>query len=271
MSTRSIPIAVLVMVLLPTVACGDAASPSDTDADVGQDLVGRTFISRQITVDGEPHELIGDSSIRLTFEEGPPEEVRADAGCNTLHGRLDSTADQTLTVSSIASTEMGCPSQLHAQDEWVIDVLTSEPEWRLDGDTLVISTLTIEIELLDRRVADPDRPLEGTRWDLDSIVAGSGPDDAVTSFPSDEAHLRFEDGSVTGYTGCNEVSGRYELDGDAIVFDQLVQTDVACPGQLATGEEAIAALSGATADVSIEGRRLWLIGPDGGLGLQSAD
>ena len=45
-----------------------------------------------------------------------------------------------------------------------MSVVDARPEVVLDGDVLVLRTATAELRFLDRKVADPDRPLEGTRW-----------------------------------------------------------------------------------------------------------
>ena len=40
----------------------------------------------------------------------------------------------------------------------------------LDGDRLTLHSAATTIQLVDRRVADPDRPIEGTVRQLDGII-----------------------------------------------------------------------------------------------------
>ena len=95
-----------------------------------------------------------------------------------MSGPVD-TAGGRLTTSALASTEMGCDAPLMEQDAWFGDLLAAAPVWKLDGDTLTVTSGDTTITLADRRVADPDRPLEGTTWRLDGLIDG----DAVASVP----------------------------------------------------------------------------------------
>jgi heat shock protein HslJ len=250
-------------------ACGaDEVDPVMTPGDDASPF-GRTFISQQVLIDDDDHELASDAPIVLEFVDG---EVRASAGCNTLYGTVESLHGGILVLSPLGGTERGCPRDLHEQDEWLTEFLSSRPRWTLDREVLVLASSSVEIELLDRRVADPDRPLEGTRWQIDSIIEGDGPDGSVAQFPAADAHLHFEDGTVTGFTGCNQVHGTYEIDGSRITVGELVQTDVACPARLAHGEAAVGAISGQELTTDVVARRLTLIGDDGtGLGLRADD
>ena len=267
MNLRSITMVVGTLVLIASACGNDDGDPVGDPEDPASPL-GRTFISESVTDEGQAWTLASDAPIRLTFSaEG--DELRASAGCNSLFAGLTSLEGGVLSISDMGGTEMGCPPELHEQDQWLADLLTDDPEWNLDGDRLTITRGATIVSLLDRRVADPDQPLEGTRWEVDSIYEGSGPDGAVSSFPSTDAYLLFEDGSVTGFTGCNDLAGRYERDGSTLVFEAFVQTDLACDEPAMSGEEAVGVLSGSRVEVTIEASRLTLMGPDGGLGLRA--
>lgn len=256
----------LMLLVLAATACGDDGAEPGSDPDSPWD---RTFIAQRVTEDGEPRSLASGTTLRLTFDDG--DRLIASAGCNTLSGTVESHADGTLVLSTLSATEMGCPPELHEQDEWLARLFAAEPRWRLDGDTLTITSGRTEVELLDRRIVDPDRPLEGTRWEIDSIIAGPGPDGSVSSFPGDDAFLMFEEGSLEGFTGCNQLSGNYELDGNQLRFSEVTQTDVACEPAVMAGEEAVVTVVTATVTVEIEAARLWLTTEDGsGLGLVAA-
>jgi heat shock protein HslJ len=59
-------------------------------------------------------------------------------------------------------------------------------------------------------------------------VAGT----AVRAVGRKQPYLKFEESknSVTGYTGCNRLSGRYTADESALMFQQVVSTRMACIG-----------------------------------------
>jgi heat shock protein HslJ len=62
-------------------------------------------------------------------------------------------------------------------------------------------------------------PLEGTAW---TVVSGvEAPADALPT-------LTLEDGSASGFGGCNTFRGGYEVDGDSIAIGPLAATLMAC-------------------------------------------
>jgi heat shock protein HslJ len=81
--------------------------------------------------------------------------------------------------------------------------------------------------------SDGGPPLEGTTWQLTAdaplgvALAGAG----VTA--------RFEDGKLSGRSGCNEYNGTYEVDGDALTIGpNIASTDMACPAPQMAVEQA---------------------------------
>jgi heat shock protein HslJ len=62
-------------------------------------------------------------------------------------------------------------------------------------------------------------PLEGTEWTLVSGI--DAPDDAVPT-------LTLADGTASGFGGCNQYSGGYELDGDSLTIGPIAGTMMAC-------------------------------------------
>jgi heat shock protein HslJ len=123
--------------------------------------------------------------------------------------------------------------------------------------------------LVDREVADPNRPLVATEWVVDGIVSG----DAVSSIPSGvEATMRFTERRVEGSSGCNSFGADVTIAQGAIQMGSITTTDVACAADAMAVEEAVyATLRGAVA-YEIEAASLRLTGPDGhGLMLRAAE
>ena len=103
---------VLPALLLP-VLLGCSANAGGIDVD------GETFSGTEV----QGHELAPDTQISLTFSG---EQISANAGCNTLFGQGTWEGSE-LHVQELASTEMGCDSALHDQDEWLAGFLQSTP------------------------------------------------------------------------------------------------------------------------------------------------
>ena len=135
-----------------------------------------------------------------------------------------------LVVPAPAMTAMACePAALMDQDTWLAAVLTSRPTVALDGDTLTLTAEGTVVTLVDRETANPDRPLEGTTWNLESIVTG----DAVSSLPASAGTptLRFEGGQLALDTGCNTGSGGYTVADTDITIGPIALTRRACLDQ----------------------------------------
>jgi heat shock protein HslJ len=231
----------------------------------GSDLWGRTFLSTAITENGQDRPLVPGTRLRLTFQDG---DVRADAGCNHLTGPVRVDGGR-LAADRFATTDMFCDAARQEQDAWLARFLGAGPTWRLEGDDLVLSTGDTEIRLTDRRIADPDRPLPGTRWVVDSIVDNQ----SATSVPAGvEAHLTFgDDDRVEGFTGCNHFGGTAAERDGRITFSKIFSTKMACPDEIGRLESAVLAVLDGEVDAHVEGDRLTLSRPDGrGLRLRAA-
>lgn len=223
-----------------------------------QGLGGRTFLSTGI----EGRILVAGSQIRISFHDG---QVSASGGCNSMSGPYLLDGNR-LVARSLATTEMACEEPLMAQDTWLADLLDGATVG-LAGDTLTLTKGDVRLTLEDREIADPDRPLAGTRWVLDGIVSG----DAVSSVPAGVgAALTFSDGRVDVEAGCNRGGGAVEISDTTITFGPIALTKMACEGPAMAVEQAVgAALSGAVS-YSIDAGTLTLDAGNAGLILKAA-
>lgn len=250
-----------VVILLSAVGCGDDDARTGGDGE----LTGRTFLSESITEGGQDRELVEGTRISLDFTTDG--QVSANAGCNHLFGDVTVTSER-LEVGLMGGTEMGCDPQRHAQDEWLMDFLESSPTWLLDADRLTLTAGDTEIVLLDREVADPDRPLEGTRWSVDTIISGEV---ASSMWAGTEGSAWFvvEGERFTASSGCRDFEGDVEVGEDTLRFGDVVQTDPMCAEEHREVDEAMQAIFGGEVEYSIEAGRLTFTqtGGEAGLGL----
>ncbi len=240
-------------------ACGSAErGPAGAAAS---SIEGRSFLATGATSEGAPHGLVGQVSVDFT----QPGRIRVGTGCNSGSGpgRI---ADGRLIIEDLAVTGMGCPAALVEQEAFVLALVGSQPTVSLTGDELVLRSDAAEVRFLDRRVADPDRPIEGTRWIIDGTF-----DAAVASSAGRVGFLSFQAGRVTGFTGCRSLDGPADAVGSSITFGPLELSGASCdPVQARTDSAVLAVLRGpVTADVTA--RTLRLTAPDGtGLSLVAA-
>src|SRR5918996_1799475 len=148
MRVRHLAAAATVLVL---VSCGSRDVGVDQGEQTPEDLWGRTFVSVAVTEDGVPRPLVPETHIELTFKERADEGVIGwEAGCN-LHGANLDVSPQRLHLREIAGTAMGCRDELHAQDEWLVALFTSDPYWELHQDRLMVTVGETGIELTSSR------------------------------------------------------------------------------------------------------------------------
>jgi heat shock protein HslJ len=235
-------------------ACSGGPSPSPAPS-----VAGRTFLSTKV----EGRTFVEGTRVRLVFQDGG---LSASAGCNTMGGQYQIDGGR-LVVGQLGSTEMACDPPLMEQDRWLAELLTGGSAVTLDGDTLILEGSLVRLTLQDRETADPDRPLEGTRWVVEGIVTG----DAVSSLPAGVvAAIRIADGRAHVEAGCNGGGAPVVSDEGALTFGELVLTAQLCePGVMSVEDAVLAVLSGTVA-YSIEADVLTLDAGGRGLILRAA-
>ena len=242
------------VIVLFAAACGDRdREPIDlgTDAE-GVNVTGKEFWSTRVVENGEERALVEGTRISLRFEAG---ELSVRAGCNNMGGAYSIDGER-LVLDEVFQTMMGCAPELHAQDDFVIDVLTARPTLTVGADTLTVATATVTIELLDREVAEVDEPLVGTEWTVDGFFDPL----AATSYAVDVA-ARFtltDDGRAIGFDGCDDFDIAYQATEVAIT---LAEAPTGSCSEYASAFAAV--LSRGTLTFSIQGPKLTLTGEDG--------
>ncbi|GAS95324.1 putative uncharacterized protein [Mycolicibacterium canariasense] len=238
-----------------TVAALAAAGCSGTAAaEVGDELDGRTFVS--VAVAGE--QIPGGAPLTVTFAGG---QIRTFAGCNHGSGPVD--LGDGRVVTQLATTMMACPPPVGDADAWVDRLFQAQPSWALSGDTLTLHGPATTVTLRDRSVVDPDRPLIGTSWRVDTLITGQA---AMTSVALEQSKpgLTFRpDRTVTGWTGCNTFYGRVDVTGDTATFGPLNRSGPACAGEVGDIERSILRVLTGSVTASVDADRLTLTGAEG--------
>jgi heat shock protein HslJ len=137
-------------------------------------------------------------------------------------------------------TAMGCDPPRHAQDDWLARILAASPVVALHGDELTLTAGDTVVRLADRQVVEPDLQRVGPLWTATTILSGN----AASSVPASiVATIQFAaDGGGKFRTGCNDGGGKVTVQGDALVFTDLVTTDAACTGAAGAVEAAMLAV-----------------------------
>jgi heat shock protein HslJ len=229
--TLFLGLAITGMTMLAACSPGSATSPS-APAPAAPGLNGKTYLSTGI----KGAALVPGTRIQLTFKDGT---LNAHGGCNSMGGTYTIVGDR-LKTTQLSMTEMGCDEPRMKQDGWLARFL-GDVAVTLTGDTLTLTDGTATLTLLDRVVANPDRPLEGTRWVLDGVLAG----DTASSVPAGvTAAIQISGGSATIESGCNTGGGTVAVAGDTLTFGPIGLTKMACePNAMAVERAVIGVLS----------------------------
>lgn len=239
---------VLLLAALVTAGCASTATADEASPE------GRTFVS--VTVAGE--QIPGGGPLTLSFADG---QLSAYAGCNRGSGPAD-LADGHLSTQ-LATTMMGCPPPYADADAWMERFLAARPAWSLSADTLTLSTDAVTVTLRDKAVVDPDRPLIGTTWRVDTLVSEQG---AMTSVALEQARPTLTlhgDRTVTGWTGCHTFYGRAEVVDSTVTFAPVNTAGPACGGELGDIERSIVGVLDGPVEATIDADRLTLRGAKG--------
>ncbi|MDX1659438.1 MAG: META domain-containing protein [Nitriliruptorales bacterium] len=249
--TQTVPLAVLLVAALLAAGCGELfGAVSGPAGYLGQ------WVLVDSSVDGAPIDVPDDRRITLTIEE---EQLGGTAACNSYGGGHAITGNSFQT-EGFMMTEMACEPQgaMEAESRYMA-ALSAVDTIRREGDQLVLTGPGIELTF------DPVAPVEdeavvGTRWVLDTLIDG----EVASSVQGDGFLLLREDGSLDGSTGCRDLHGRWELNGDQLVLPQF-GADGDCEAALRDQDShVIGVLEGGRLEV--DGKRL-TVTADGGQGL----
>lgn len=221
----------LLLGLLP--ACGDDAQPEApepmTRREANTSVVDRIFLLQS----AEGYTVLPGTTPRLSFDAT---NVRVYAGCNSIFGTY-TVRDGTLVVDQLSETLVGCDAARHAQDTWLRRFLRERPELVLAGNDLTLTTPTATLHWLDRVIADPDRPLVGPTWAIDSFISTLGTASYLLTVKPTIVFAA--DGSVKVDTGCNTGHGTYRVEADQITLRDVAYTERGCLNERATKVEQL--------------------------------
>lgn len=196
------------------------------------------------------------------------DELSGRGPCNAYHGTFDIGADASVEIGALASTQMACPGSamdaeteyfraLEAVDHASVDV---DEDGRDDRDRLVL-TGDGDVRLSYTSI-DTEDLLVG-EWDVTGVNTG---DAIVSMVPGSQPTLTFsDDGTLLMLTGCNNIGGEWELDGQDLTIETGPRTMMACddPPGVTQQENALADALDATARVEVAPGSLTLLDGQG--------
>ncbi|NCU06013.1 MAG: META domain-containing protein [Chitinophagaceae bacterium] len=162
----------------------------------------------------------------LTFSPGQVNTVAGFTGCNRLSGSFTINGNNEIRFSPLAVTKMACAND--KTESIFLPVLAETNRWSVENGVLKFYKEDKEVAAFTAVDATAEK-LEGN-WELNYI---SGPRIAFDGlYPEKKPFIRFELGLgiISGNTSCNGFSSKYKMNGNAIHFEPLLSTMMACPG-----------------------------------------
>jgi heat shock protein HslJ len=189
----------------------------------------------------------------LVFEA---DRLSGRAFCNSFSADYRLAGDA-LRVTALGSTEMGCAGPVMAAESAFLTALGAVDRVVRDGDELVLTGGDGTLRFT-RQVPEPDRPLVGTRWVLDTLA-----DPETASSVLGEAVLELApDGTATGSTGCRAWTGGWQQEGSTLMVRPVAE-EVPCAPDLTRQDDQVLAVLAAAPAATVEGARLTVTAPDG--------
>lgn len=232
------------------------ATTNSTDgkmADISYPLENRTWLLVAYGGGGRPAAVMDGTGITAEFAGGA---VSGSSGCNSYGGSYTLVNDQLTIEPNMMSTLMACesPKGIMQQEQLYLEGLAAAETITIEGDTLIINYGFGQLYF----EAQPTvvSSLEGSEWALDGLAKG----DAV-SVPAKvgEITITLANGQVSGFAGCNQFFGSYELDeaGGKLTFGPLGATRMACGEEGVMADEAeFLELLGSAQQFSVDGNVL---------------
>jgi heat shock protein HslJ len=243
----------------PTGQAGATPQPSAPPAAGQGGLAGTKWILASYGPSGSATAVPAGAGV--TAEIGDDGRLGGSSGCNSYSApfTLDS---QAISVGEIQQTDRACVDQgAMARERAFLSALHAATSYTLAGDTLTIAYDGGELRFTRLQPA-PDRPLEGTAWELTTFVTG---DVASSLISGTQVTAEFKDGKLGGTAGCNHYFGGYSLSGQALTVSEVGATKMVCDGGIMRQEQQFLSALQAATSFTIAGDQLTIAHPGGSL------
>ncbi|MEZ4668445.1 MAG: META domain-containing protein [Anaerolineae bacterium] len=193
--------------------------------------------------------------------------IKGSAGCNTYFGTF-TFANQTLTLSPLASTLLTCPDPAVVQQESdYLAALQSAAGYQVGGGQLTVNYEGGVLTYMQDTTASAPTPIPDTG---DSSLGGLAGSWSLVSYDGGQLLLPdfpitadFTAQGISGSSGCNNYSGTFTYNNGTVTFGELISTQKACEPNVMEQEAAYLEALSSTASYSVSKEQL-TIGYEGG-------
>lgn len=237
---------VTVTVVAPNVPVADENAQTEVAADAASGLPGSVW--RVVSLQDNPP--VEGTTITANF--GADGALTGSDGCNQ-YAATYAVDGATIAITPGPSTLMACPEPVAQQATAYLEALAAAASYTIDGSQFNLIDADGKV-LVNFEVTAQE--LAGTIWQAILYNNGKG---AVVSVNVPTITANFgADGTVSGFAGCNDYSGSYATNGDALQIGSLTVTEKTCsePANIMEEESQFLAALQSAANFQIEGNVL---------------
>jgi heat shock protein HslJ len=179
------------------------------------------------------------TAVTVSFEAG---RVHGFSGCNQFMGSY-TLEGQRLVLGAVGGTMMACPEPAMSIESRFLKSFSGALNVAVAGNALTLTPADGGKALQFER-APPPR-LEGVQWEVTGY--NNGRQAVVSPRIGTRLTLTFQDGQLSGSSGCNRFHGAFTAEGFKLKIQPLATTRMACEDEVMAQEQAfLRALESAT-------------------------
>lgn len=152
--------------------------------------------------------------------------ITGNAGCNRMFGTAEMADKNRIKFSDIGTTKMFCgqPNVMKLEKDF-IDYLGQTTRYKQAGKSLSLyAGNRLLLKFKAKESSNDETNLEEKTWRLVAIESRKLQNvSKIPYFVFDKASGKF-----SGNFGCNSGAGNYEIDGEKILFKEIITTEMAC-------------------------------------------
>ncbi|MGV8884684.1 MAG: META domain-containing protein [Microbacteriaceae bacterium] len=183
----------------------------------------------------------------------------------TVPEATSSTGTGAIDITPTFQTKAACADQkLMELEPRYLAALDAVTEAATSADSLVLTDTNAKVRLEFERIAEvPTAALVGTEWLLESLITG-GDNGSISSVMGDGTLTLANDGTLAGFTGCNNFAGSWNNDGGVLRVTDLALDERACSDDLMSQQQHIVDVLRNGFTPTIDGGTLTITAADGG-------
>jgi heat shock protein HslJ len=235
-----------IMIFATLIALLMAACGGDDDATEAASTADGDWVMASGSLDGAEVPVVDGYRITMSIAGG---DIGGTAACNSYGGTVERD-ETTFRVVEFSVTEMACEPPVMASEAAFLEALGRLDSYERGTDALTLRGEGVEL-VFTSLAPVPTADLVDTVWILESLVEGN----SVSTVMGDATLELRDDGTLTGSTGCRELTGTWVTAGDTVQFTEFAALGD-CDPELASQDEHVTTVLGDGFTATIEGDRL---------------